>query len=50
MHAACFTDRVLAGKPEEKRPFGTPKCRRENNIKRDLKEVGWEGVAWIDLA
>jgi hypothetical protein len=22
----------------------------EDNIKMDLQEVGWEGVAWIDMA
>jgi hypothetical protein len=21
-----------------------------DNIKRDLREIGWEGVDWIDLA
>jgi hypothetical protein len=45
-----LTKRLLGRKPEEKRPFGRPKCRGENNIKRNLKEIGWEGVAWIDLA
>jgi hypothetical protein len=45
-----LTKRVLAGKPDEKRPFGIPQCRGGNNIKRDLKEIGWEGVSWIDLA
>jgi hypothetical protein len=34
-------DRVLVGKPEEKRP----KRRWEDNIKMDLQEVGWE-VVW----
>jgi hypothetical protein len=33
-----------------KEPFGRPRRRWENNIKMDLKEIGWEGVAWIDLA
>ena len=31
--------RVLVGKPEEKRPLGRPRCRREDNIKTDLQEV-----------
>jgi hypothetical protein len=31
---------ILMGKPEGKRPLGRPKCRREDNIKRDLTEVG----------
>jgi len=28
--------RVLVGKPRGKRPLGTPRCRREDNIKMDL--------------
>ena len=31
---------VLVGKPEGKRPLGRPRCRWEDNIKMDLKEVG----------
>ena len=34
--------RVLAGKPEGKRPLGRPRRRWENNIKMDLQE--WDGV------
>jgi hypothetical protein len=30
--------RVLVGKPEGKRPIGTPTFRWENNIKIDLRE------------
>jgi hypothetical protein len=41
--------RVLVGKPEGKRPLGTPRLRREDNIEMDLQEVGW-GMDWIDLA
>jgi hypothetical protein len=37
------------GKPERKRPLRRPRRRWENNIKLDLQEVGWEGMAWIDL-
>jgi hypothetical protein len=29
------------GKPEGKRPLGTPRHTCENNIKIDLKEVGF---------
>jgi hypothetical protein len=32
--------RVLAGKPEGKRPLGRPRRRWEDNIKMDLQEVG----------
>jgi hypothetical protein len=40
-------DRILMGKPEEKRPLGKPR-RRWKNIKTDIQEVGW-GVAWTGL-
>jgi hypothetical protein len=33
--------RVLVGKLEGRRPLGRPRCRREDNIKMDLREVGW---------
>jgi hypothetical protein len=33
--------RALVGKPEEKRPLERPRRRREDNIKMDLREVGW---------
>jgi hypothetical protein len=42
--------RILLGKPEGKRPLGRPRCRRVDNIKLDLREVGWDGRDWIDLA
>jgi len=32
--------RVLVGKPEGKRPMGSPRRRWEDNIKMDLQEVG----------
>jgi hypothetical protein len=33
---------ILVGKPEWKRPFGTPRRRWEDNIRMDLREIGWE--------
>jgi hypothetical protein len=42
--------RILAGKPEGKRPLGRPRRRWVDNIKMDLIEVGWDGRDWIDLA
>jgi hypothetical protein len=33
--------RVLAGKPEGKRPPERPRCRWEDGIKMDLREIGW---------
>jgi hypothetical protein len=32
------------GKPEGKKPPGRPMHRWEDNIKMDLREIGWEGV------
>ena len=42
--------RVVAGKPEGKRPVGRPRRRWEDNIKIYFKKIVWEGVDWIDLA
>jgi hypothetical protein len=42
--------RILAGKPEGKRPLGRPRCKWVNNIKMDLREIEWDGMDWIDLA
>jgi hypothetical protein len=52
-HVAYMGDRrgayrVLVGKSEGKRPLGRPRCRWEDNIKKDLQEVRW-GIDWIDL-
>jgi hypothetical protein len=38
------------GKPEGKRPLGRPKHRWIDNIKMDLREIGWAGMDRIDLA
>jgi hypothetical protein len=38
------------GKPEGKRPLGRPRRRWLDNIKIDLREIGWDGLDWIDLA
>jgi hypothetical protein len=43
-------NRILVGKPEGKRPLGRPRRRWVDNIKMDLREIGWDGVDWIDLA
>jgi hypothetical protein len=42
--------RILVGKPGGKRPLGRPRSRWVDNIKMDLGEIGWDGVAWIELA
>jgi hypothetical protein len=42
--------RRLVGNPEGKRPLGRPRRRWVDNIKIDLREIGWVGGDWIDLA
>jgi hypothetical protein len=46
---ACSTNgnayRILVGKPDGKRPLGRRRRRCVDNIKMDLREVGWD--AWI---
>jgi hypothetical protein len=53
-HVACMrekrnADRILVGKPEERRALGRPRHKCEDNIKMDLK-TGWGGMDWIVLA
>jgi hypothetical protein len=36
--------RILVGKPERKTAPEIPRCRWEDNIKMDLKEIGWGGI------
>ena len=38
------------GKPEGKRPHGTPRRRWKDNIKVDIQEVGYRGMDWIEQA
>jgi hypothetical protein len=42
--------RILVGMPEGNRPLGRPSRRCVDNIKMDLREIGWDGVDWIDMA
>ncbi|KAJ4436977.1 hypothetical protein ANN_17109 [Periplaneta americana] len=42
--------KVLVGRPEGKRPLGRPRRRWEDNIKMDLREVGYDDRDWINLA
>jgi hypothetical protein len=57
MGGACSTNgekrkayRILVEKPEGKRPLGRPGHRWEDNIRMDLRDIGWSGMDWIDLA
>jgi hypothetical protein len=56
MGRACRTNgakrntyRILVGKPEGKRLLGRPRRRWVDNIKMDLREIGWDVMDWIDL-
>jgi hypothetical protein len=42
--------RILVENPEGKRPLGRQRRMWMDNIKMDLKEIGWDGMDWIDLA
>jgi hypothetical protein len=56
MGRACSTNgearntyRILVGKPEGKRPLGRPRRKWVDNIKIDLRKIGWGGMEKIDL-
>jgi hypothetical protein len=42
--------KILVGKPEGKRPLGRFKRSSEDNIRMDLREIGWEGVDRVHRA
>jgi hypothetical protein len=41
---------ILVGRSEGRRPLGRPRRRWEDNIKMDLREMGFGDVDWINLA
>jgi hypothetical protein len=41
---------VLVGRPKGKRLLGRLRHRWEDNIKMDLREIGIDGLNWIQLA
>jgi hypothetical protein len=54
-HVACMGGmrnayKILVRKSEEKRPFGRTRCRWKDNIRMDLREIGWKGLEWMHLA
>jgi hypothetical protein len=56
MGRACSTNvakrnahRILVGKPEGTRPLGRPRHTWVDNTKMDLREIGQDGMDWIDL-
>jgi hypothetical protein len=42
--------RVLVWRPEGESPLGRPSCRRVDNVKMGLQEVGCGVMDWIELA
>jgi hypothetical protein len=44
MGANRIAYRFVVEKAEGKGPFGRSGCRGDNDIKMNLKEIGWEGV------
>jgi hypothetical protein len=38
------------GNPEGKRPLGRPRRRWVNNIKMNLRDIGWDDMDWLYLA
>jgi hypothetical protein len=52
---ACMEEKrnaytIFVGMPEGKRPLGRPRHWLGDNIKIDLREIGWGGMDWIHLA
>jgi hypothetical protein len=43
-------NRILVGNPEGKRSLVRRRRRWVGDIKMDLREIGWDGMNWIDLA
>jgi hypothetical protein len=38
------------GKTEGTRPLSRPRRKWVGNIKMDLREIGWDGVDWMNMA
>jgi hypothetical protein len=41
--------RILVRKPQDKKQFGRPRRRWVENNKMELREIGWDGMEWIDV-
>ena len=41
---------LLENKPTRKKPLGKPRCRWENNIRKDLEEIGINAGNCVDSA
>jgi hypothetical protein len=42
--------RFLTGNSEVKRPSGRPRLSWEDGVRKDINEIGFEVVGWIDMA
>jgi hypothetical protein len=42
--------RILVGKPDGMKSLKRPRCSWVDNIKMDLREIGCDGMDWIDPA
>jgi hypothetical protein len=40
---------LVVGKPERKRPLGRPRRRWVDNIKIELREIGWDCMDWLRI-
>jgi hypothetical protein len=49
MEYAKYEYKILFGRPEGKRPLERTRRGWKNNIKMDLKEIGFEDAEWIYL-
>jgi hypothetical protein len=45
-----FFFKILVRKPKGRRPLVSPRCRWVDSIKMDLREIGWDGVDWVNVA
>jgi hypothetical protein len=45
-----ITYRILVREPEGKRPLIRRRHGWEDNIRMDVKDIGWKGVNWIHPA
>jgi hypothetical protein len=44
-----YAYRIFLGKPEGKRPLGRPRRWWVDNIKMDLRVIGWSGMDWLGI-
>jgi hypothetical protein len=42
-------NKIWVGKSERNRPLGRHRRRWDDNIRMDLREIGWEVVDWVQF-